>query len=117
MRFGTSTGANHVEINDHGMFTNTVATAITGGAARHIYAMNCASARVAAAYTLTGTPAFSTAFVQAKNRSNLNLTGSSFTGSGTGKRYDVTGIAVVATAGLTLPGNVGGTTSNGGIYS
>lgn len=115
--YGTSTGADHIYITDLGNMLSSAAYSITGGAARHYYVSNCGTVRSSSAVTLTGTPAFSTGFLVARNKALVNLVASSFTGSATGQRYNVQGIAVVPTGGLTLPGNVGGTAINGGQYT
>jgi hypothetical protein len=65
--------------------------------------------------TITGTPAF-TAFHYSR-AANARWTGSSFSGSATGTRYDVALNGVIDTGGLTLPGNVAGSTATGGQYA
>ena len=70
--------------------------------------------------TLTGTPNFSVAFADADLNAGMNIGGNTFTGSGTGKRYEVTlnSSMNVSGAGATyLPGNVSGTTATGGEYA
>jgi hypothetical protein len=67
--------------------------------------------------TLSGTRAFTT-FAVAGARSYISSTGS-YTGSATGKRYDVTANSVINTegAGATyFPGDAAGTTATGGQY-
>ncbi len=71
--------------------------------------------------TLTGTPAFSAAFVSASGCSNLGIASANltFSGSATGQRYNVSTNAVVATAssGSTFfPGGTAGATATGGQY-
>lgn len=69
--------------------------------------------------TLTGTPAFSTAFWSAASLGRIECSGASFTGTATGKRYEVVSNAVIDTGGEAttfLPGNVAGTTATGGQY-
>lgn len=89
--------------------------AVTGGAADHWYLRNNGHIRSSAAYTLTGTPSFSTAFLNAKSLSNCVITGSTFTGSATGTRYSITGNSILILSGLTLPGNAGGSSTNGSV--
>ncbi len=115
--FGTSTNADHLYITDQGNMLASAAYSIIGGAARHYYVSNCGTVRASSAVTLTGTPAFSTGFLVARNKALVNLVSSTYTGSATGQRYNVQGISVVPTGGLTLPGNVGGTATNGGQYT
>jgi hypothetical protein len=70
--------------------------------------------------TLTGTPNFSVAFADADLNAGMNIGGNTFTGSGTGKRYEVTlnSSMNVSGGGATyLPGNASGTTATGGEYA
>jgi len=70
--------------------------------------------------TITGTPAFSNAFAVGLSGGNIVAASKTYSGSATGKRYDVTLNAVVNTfgAGATaLPGNASGTTATGGQYA
>lgn len=72
-----------------------------------------------AAFTLTGTPAFSTAFIYAQAISYARCVLPTFSGSATGTRYTVITNSVinVNSAGATfLPGNAAGSTSTGGQY-
>lgn len=70
-----------------------------------------------AAVTLTGTPAFGAEFALATRVALIEVAGGSFSGSATGKRYDVNLNGVILSSGLTLPGNAAGTTATGGQYS
>lgn len=70
--------------------------------------------------TLTGTPAFSTAFAYAQNIGFAQISGVTFSGSATGSRYSSNSNSVIQTFGsgaTYLPGNAGGTTGTGGIYA
>lgn len=59
--------------------------------------------------------AWSAEFAQVDQLGLIDFTGSSFTGTGsTGKEYDTASNSVLILAGLTLPGNVAGTTATGG---
>jgi hypothetical protein len=89
---------------------------ISGGASAHWGSelggmINVSSTTV----TLTGTPAFATAFSKASHISVQNLGGNTYSGSATGKRYDVQHSSVVASGG-TLPGSVAGTTTTQGQF-
>lgn len=70
--------------------------------------------------TLTGTPAFSTAYaVAAGGYLEQDSSLISFSGSATGSRYAATNNGTIYTAGAGatfLPGNAGGSTSAGGLY-
>ncbi len=92
---------------------------IVGGALAHFYAdsggvVECGSKTI----TITGTPAFSSAFVissQAVARIFLNT----FVGSATGKRFEVQLNGSIQTFGggiNALPGNAAGTLASGGAY-
>jgi hypothetical protein len=70
--------------------------------------------------TITGTPAFSQAFVQSDRGLGLFETyGNTFSGSATGKRYTLVGNSVCFTNGAAtthFPGDVAGTTASGAQY-
>lgn len=71
------------------------------------------------AFTLTGTPAFSTAFITAQALSYARCVLPTFSGAATGSRYSVSTNSVinVNAAGETfLPGNAAGTKTTGGEY-
>lgn len=69
--------------------------------------------------TLIGTPNFSTCFAYSQDHGLLQIFAITFSGSGTGPRYVVTGNSVIQTgsAGATyLPGNSAGLVATGGQY-
>ena len=66
--------------------------------------------------TITGTPAFSSAFLNAQSGSACSIVSNTFSGSATGARYNVTGNSVASTGAATLPGGTAGTTATGGQY-
>lgn len=71
------------------------------------------------AFTLTGTPAFSTAFITAQALSYARCVLPTFSGAATGARYSLSTNSVinVNSAGETfLPGNAAGTKATGGEY-
>jgi len=94
---------------------------ITGNADIHVRAeltgrISCVSITV----TLTGTPAFATAFARVKRVAAYQALSNTFSGSATGKRYDIAVNGAIDTngAGSThLPGDVAGTTATGGQYA
>ncbi|MBD9395132.1 hypothetical protein [Acidovorax sp. ACV01] len=94
---------------------------IAGGGGYHFQAANGGSITAnASTVTVTGTPAFSSAFASAANGSMLICASTTFSGSATGKRYDVTMNALIQTAGAGatfFPGNASGTTATGGEYA
>lgn len=93
---------------------------VTGSSAVHINAQDAIFRMQGFTLTLTGTPAFSTAFAVCSRSATLIIRGDTFTGSATGKRYDVTLNGVIDTngAGSTyLPGNSAGTNDGYGVYN
>lgn len=69
--------------------------------------------------TLTGSPAFTSAFVNADSAGTVLAYGAVFNGSATGKRYQATsggGIAVGGAAVTFFPGSVAGTVATSGWY-
>ena len=70
--------------------------------------------------TITGTPAFGTAFALAGRGGKLAVNGNTFSGSATGVRYNATLNGVIDTAGggaTYLPGGTSGSTATGGQYA
>jgi hypothetical protein len=94
---------------------------ISGNAAIHWSLNNNARFSTAGrTVTLTGTPAFSTAFVLAQRASTIVANGMTFSGSATGVRYSVSTNGVIDTIGggaTYLPGDTAGTTATGGQYA
>mgnify|MGYP001569413300 CR=1 FL=1 len=69
--------------------------------------------------TLVGTPAFSGAFVHANQCGRVDYTGTVFSGSASGKKFDVRsagGVSVNGAASYVLPGNAAGVASTSGWY-
>lgn len=95
------------------------ACAISGGVGIHAYAQLGGNISMqGGAITLSGTPAFSTAFAQAANL-GIIVSQATFSGSATGKRYNSTSNALIETYGAGInhfPGNSAGTTATGGLY-
>lgn len=71
--------------------------------------------------TLSGTPAFSGAFIRAHTGGAAQMNGNTYSGSATGKRYDAFANGVINTFGggaNYFPGNVAGTAgTTGGEYA
>ena len=101
------------------LFVETGCT-ITGNAPYHWLATSggqvvCQSVTI----TLSGTPAFSTAFATASVNGSMNIPSITFSGSATGTRYYITLNAVISTGGggaSYLPGSAAGSTLTGGQY-
>jgi hypothetical protein len=93
---------------------------VVGGAASHFnMGLNGVIRVQGKTVSLSGTPAFSTAFAQGSTGGMAVLVGSTFSGAAAGKRYEVSVNAALYTAqGDTfLPGDVAGTTATGGQYA
>ncbi len=94
------------------------AHALLADAGGHIRATLGGQVRCSAAVA-ADTVAFSTAFVQADRTGVADFSGSTFSGTSTGRRYDVSANAVVVTGASdpeTLPGSLAGTLATGGQY-
>jgi hypothetical protein len=66
--------------------------------------------------TLSGTPAFATAFAFADRQGHIILYPVTYSGSATGKRYIAEQSGLITTYGGTLPGSIAGTTATGGQH-
>jgi hypothetical protein len=93
--------------------------AVTGGAPSH---MNCQFQGFirndTKTVTLTGTPAFTTAFAFVSNGGGM-LTGNTWVGAATGKRFEAFWGGYINIQGLgldNLPGSLPGTVASGGVY-
>lgn len=113
--------ANHLFASDGGIIEITSNYTISGSASAHYTGTRKGEIFVPSSITVTvsGTPAFSTAFAVALSLSDLELAGITFTGSATGSRYNSINNSLINTNGggaTYLPGNSGGTTGTGGLY-
>lgn len=92
--------------------------AISGGGLAHIRIREGGKGEIVAkTVTITGTPAFSSAFAEGINGGLLAIDGNTWSGSATGKRYIANSNSWIASAGATLPGNAAGTTDGFGGYA
>lgn len=94
---------------------------ISGGAGAHWYCAGALFSNMGAAptITLTGTPAFGTAFAKATTCGFLYCGGHVFSGAASGPRYsaDLNGVLHTASGGASfLPGSTAGSTATGGQY-
>lgn len=90
---------------------------VTGGATRHWNAQIGGRITVQTfTITLTGTPAFSGAWAFCNISGVIVCNGNTYTGSATGKIYDVATNGVVFST-ITMPGSIAGTTATGGQYA
>lgn len=98
-----------------------IAYTISGGGTYHHYASGPGSLCMAGgSVTITGTPAFGTAFAGAVDGCSVSWPFATFTGSATGPRYSATDLGMVNTfTGNVnyLPGNSAGSTARGGQYN
>ncbi|MCP4410185.1 MAG: hypothetical protein GY807_21070 [Gammaproteobacteria bacterium] len=89
---------------------------INGNAARHWnFEYPCNLRCTSKTITLTGTPDFSQEFAQATFCGGMSIGGNTYSGSATGKLYDVTMNGWI-NSGVTLPGDSAGSTATGGQY-
>lgn len=93
---------------------------ITGGCQAHL---NLGNGGMAECYsltaTITGTPAWSVAFLYMDTGSKINTSGMTYSGASTGSRYSVSGVSIGNTNGggaSYFPGNAAGSTATGGQY-
>jgi hypothetical protein len=96
---------------------------ITGGAVAHMLALYGGAIKressVGLTVTVSGTPAFSAAFAYAHRLAAVIVDSITYSGSATGKRYDVAMNGIIFGTGGTatyFPGDVAGTTATGGQY-
>lgn len=110
----------HIFTQPAGFIRATGSYAISGAAQAHAVAGGGYIDIGNVTITITGTPAFSTAFAYAASLGYLSAYGDTFSGSATGPRYSVSVNAVIFTGGggaTYFPGNSAGSTATGGIYS
>ncbi len=110
----------HIRSENYAIIRATGNYSISGGAASHWEGSTGLIYVGGKTVTLTGTPAFSSAFAEASFNSTFIAGSMTFTGSATGKRYSAAtnSVIYVGGAGATyLPGDVAGSTSTGGQYA
>ena len=115
-----SGGLSHVFAEQGGIVRLLQNYTISGSASRHLRTVQLGQIFAAGlTVTLTGTPAFGTAYVQATNLARPGVNGCTFSGSATGTRHLADALAVIFTNGggaTYLPGNSSGSETNGGRY-
>jgi hypothetical protein len=118
--FGACANAHLVSAMDGAIIKAVGDYSITGNAVIHGYCQGCANLLISAVtVTLSGTPAFSAAFVFAERLSLIDGSLSTFSGAATGTRYNANANSVINTGGggaTYFPGNVGGSTATGAQY-
>lgn len=118
--FGAATSA-HVASGNSAKVSAIGDYTITAGALEHFFAGGSGSVISANGrnITLTGTPAFGTAFAVCSTNASLICQSTAFAGSATGSRYQALLNGVIDTGGsgsTFFPGNSAGTTPTGGQY-
>lgn len=110
----------HLRVLDGATVQATGNYSISGGAQAHWRPAAGSIIRVQSrTITLTGTPNFTTAFVQCDFSASVIANGLTFSGGSTGSRYSAVANATINTAGggaNYFPGNSAGTTATGGQY-
>lgn len=117
----SGTGIAHVQASQGGSVLLTGSETVSGGAGWHFFASGAGAWLQAQGNntTVTGTPAFGTAFASSTLGGVISAPTYSATGSATGVRYDVETNGVINTSGggaSVFPGNSAGTTATGGQY-
>ena len=120
MEYGSS-AFRQIWIDNGASVQMTAAYTISGGGSDHIYmAGNSTYSFASATVTLTGTPAFGSAFFTAVSGAAATLFSVTYSGSATGARYSATLNAVINTFGggaSYFPGNSAGSAATGGQYA
>lgn len=117
----STSGFVHIYASVGGRVICGVAYTINGGAGAHYQAESGASIQFTSmTVTVSGTPAFSTAFASAVRSGIVEAYGQTFSGSATGARYTVTTLGNIFVNGggaNYFPGNSAGSTATGGQYN
>jgi hypothetical protein len=122
IEFGSlGTNGYHLTAQDGAVISATGNYTITGGATYHCAAIQGGLIRInGRTITISGTPAFATAFIYASNVSAIRAMSMIFSGSATGTRYVCETNSVVYTQGggaSYFPGSVAGSIATGGQYT
>lgn len=111
----------HLRAEDGGSIKATGNYSITSGGNSHYELIGPSTIRVQnVTVTLTGTPAFATAFATSNRLGFLIASGITFSGSATGTRYSASENGIITTLGAGanyFPGNAAGSTATGGQYN
>jgi len=120
IHFGDCAGA-HILLDAGGRCDASSAYSIVGSAASHVNAYaNSVFRNIYKNVTITGAVTFGNAFVFCTFLSSVTFFGTTFTGSASGKKYDLSynGTIRTASAGVSyLPGSTAGTITSGGQYA
>lgn len=113
-------GTSHFRSDDGGAIGCSENYSITGNATRHMFTTAGIVRVQNVTVTLTGTPAFSTAFADCTTVGVIVANNNTYSGSATGARYKVTlnGVINVVGGGANyFPGNAAGSVATGGQYA
>jgi len=117
--FGSVAGTygTHILSDRGGVIVAVGNYSITGGGFAHAWSSYCGGIVITSrTITITGTPNFTKSFLFSRFGYFEGDT-TTYSGSATGKKYDISMNAVAFTNGYTLPGDVAGTTATGAQYS
>lgn len=123
MDFNSCNGAagNHIVAENFSSYEATANYTISAGASSHVFTTLMGEfIETGVTVTLTGTPAFAFSFATSERNSLQLWSGTTFSGSATGKRYTTTiggGIETSGAGATFLPGNSAGTATNPGWYN
>jgi hypothetical protein len=117
LNFGAGLGQ-QIRADDGGRIKCTGNYTISGGGMNHLVGVNGLIRIQAVTVTVTGTPAFTDAFINAGYNSTCVVNSITFSGSATGVRYIVASNSVVFCGGVStyFPGGTAGSTATGGQY-
>ena len=118
INFGACAGA-HIACYQGNVANTGIAYTISGGAVRHLSLIGACFVEYASfTLTLSGTPAWSNAFIYATSGAQVTMQSVTMSGAATGKRYELTFNAGLnsfgaGSASTYFPGNANGTTASG----
>ena len=118
INFGACAGA-HIACYQGNVVNTGIAYTISGGAVRHLSLIGACFVEYASfTLTLSGTPAWSNAFIYATSGAQVTMQSVTMSGAATGKRYELTFNAGLnsfgaGSASTYFPGNSNGTTATG----
>ena len=119
INFGAVAGtySSHIYLDRGAIAVASGDYSITGGAFAHLWPNYSAGVLISGkTITITGTPAFSGAFLYSRV-GWLQADTTTYSGSATGKRYEISLNAVAFTNAGALPGSLAGTASTGAVYA
>ncbi|USE79475.1 hypothetical protein NDR89_23070 [Cupriavidus gilardii] len=111
----------HMLAHSGGIINVVASYAITSGASAHLNTANNGAIALQGGITvaISGTQGFPTAFALATGLSQINAGGVTFTGTGSGTRYNVGSNSMINSSGggpNYFPGHIDGVSGSGGIY-